>query len=208
MSENKTTQICVAVATCLPIVYFAAQLAAAPFYPQYSFNRQVASMLGSRISTQPWIFNTGMLLSGIVAMVGSYGLFRAFRQRAGLVWSLLVGIGVLATGVTTFKGGLYPLPDPRHTSWGFLTVFIIAIPLLLLIAAWRARLPASLRYYLIFSVALVLVLFPFMSGIISVSHPGNGTFQRLFAIATFIPVGMTAYALRTRQRASGNPGQK
>jgi glycopeptide antibiotics resistance protein len=105
----------------------------------------------------------------------------------------------LATGVTTFKSGLYPLPHPRHTSWGFLSVFIIAIPLLLLIAAWRARLPASLRYYLTFSVALVLVLFPFMSGIISVSHPGKGTFQRLFAIANFIPVGITAYALRTRQ---------
>jgi hypothetical membrane protein len=202
MSESRSIQTCLVFAVGLPIVYFGAQLAAAPFYPNYSFNHLVASWLGSGNSTRPWIFNVGLLLTGVTGVVGSYGLFRAFRQSAGLVLGLLVGIAVLVIGVTTFKSGVYPLPDPRHNSWGFLTLFIIIAPLLLLIASWRAHLSPILRYYIMCSVALVVVLVPFMSGMVSVSWVGKGTLQRLFAIATFVPIGCTAYSLLTRRNGA------
>src|SRR5277367_1528583 len=77
-------------AVCMPFFYFATQLAAAPFYPGYSFFNQMASMLGSSNSRHPWIFNLGSMITGAVAIFGSYGLYKAFRAGNGLVLSRLI----------------------------------------------------------------------------------------------------------------------
>ena len=50
----------------IPVIYFGIQLAAAPFYPGYSFFARDASSLGSTASTAPWIFNVGALLLGLI----------------------------------------------------------------------------------------------------------------------------------------------
>lgn len=192
-----TARTCLAFAVAMPIVYFGTQLVAAPFYPHYSFTQQAASMLGSPYSRFPWIFNTGAMLTGICALVGSYGLFRALRARGGLVVSLLVSISVLVIGITSFKAGLYPLPDPRHSSWQFLTAFIILLPFVLLLAAWRIRASIALRTYLLVSLLLLLALIPCMSHAVHIPGLGSGILQRLLAVVTFLPVGVVAYALRS-----------
>jgi hypothetical protein len=146
-----------------------------------------------------WIFNVGMLLSGIAAIVGSYGLFRAFRRRAGLVWSLLVGIGVLGhRGHYLQERALPPAPSATH----FLGISQC-------IHHRHPTAPAHRRMASPFACLASLLpdifcrprasAFSIHEWLISVSHPGKGTFQCLFAIANFIPVGITAYALRTRQ---------
>lgn len=196
MPDQRIARTCLAFAVAIPVVYFGVQLVAAPFYPHYSFMQQVASMLGSANSHMPWIFNTGAMLTGICAAVGSYGLLLALRAKAGILLSLLVGVAVLVVGITSFKAGLYPLPDPRHSSWQFLTTFIILLPFLLLLAAWRMRASVVLRGYLLFSLLLLLALIPCMSGAIHIPNVGVGLLQRLFAAVTFLPVGVVAYVLR------------
>jgi hypothetical membrane protein len=177
----------------MPLLYFGSQLAAAPFYPGYSFSRDTASMLGTSFSLHPWIFNLGAVLTGIAALVGAIGLYRAFRAATNIVVAWLIGLSVAATGIMSVKAGMFPLPDSRHASWGFLVAFTIVTPLLLLIGVWKHQGATAIRLYLIASLALILVLFPFMFGMVYTTLSQPGTLQRLFALATFVPVGGVAY---------------
>ena len=180
-------------AMAMPVLYFATQLAAAPFYPGYSFSRDGASMLGTRLSLQPWIFNLGAILTGVTALLGAIGLILAFRTAAHFALAWLIGLCVVATGVMSIKAGFFPMPDPRHASWGFLVYFTIITPLLLLLGLWKQRDANAARIYLAASIALILLLFPFMFGMVSVAWLEPGALQRLFAIATFVPVGVVGY---------------
>ena len=196
-SERSTiTSIGLIAAIAVPILYFGSQLLAAPFYPGYSFAQNSASMLGSSFSAHPWIFNVGAMLTGVAAILGAFGLYRAFQATANTIVAWPIGLAVFATGIMSLKAGIFPLPDPRHASWGFLVTLTIVTPLLLLIGVWKKRGSNTLRLYLIASVSLVLVLFPFMSGMASTSLLQGGTLQRLFAIATFVPVGAVGYSLK------------
>jgi hypothetical membrane protein len=47
-------------AIAMPVFYFGTQLVAAPFYPQYSFTQDTASMLGTTDSHHPLISNLGL----------------------------------------------------------------------------------------------------------------------------------------------------
>ena len=174
----------------MPVLYFGSQLTAAPFYPGYSFARDTASMLGSALSLRPWIFNLGAVLTGIAAIAASIGLYRSFRTITNTALAWLIGLSVGATGIMSIKAGIFPLPDSRHASWGFLVAFTIATPLLLLVGVWKHRDARGVRLYLFASCALVMLLIPFGTKMVSTSLLQPGTFQRLFAIATFIPVGV------------------
>jgi len=177
----------------MPLFYFGSQLAAAPFYPGYSFSRDTASMLGTSFSQHPWIFNVGAILTGTAALLGAIGLYRAFADTTNVVIASIIGLSVAATGVMSVKAGLFPLPDSRHASWGFLVFFTIATPLLLLIGVWKQPRATALRLYLTASIALILALFPFLSGMAHTTLLQPGAFQRLFALATFLPVGIVAH---------------
>jgi len=192
--SSSFTRICLFAAVAMPVLYFGSQLAAAPFYPGYSFSRDSASMLGTSFSRYPWIFNLGAVFTGIAALVGAIGLYRAFRAATNIVVAWLIGLSVAATGIMSFKAGMFPLPDSRHASWGFLVAFTIVTPLLLLIGVWKQQGATAIRLYLIVSIALILVLFPFMFGMAFTTLLQPGTFQRLFALATFVPVGVVAYS--------------
>jgi len=183
-------------AIAVPVLYFGAQIAAAPSYPGYSFARDSASSLGTSASAHPWIFNVGAILTGITALPAAIGLYLALRTSANRLVAWLNGLALVATGVMSVKAGLFPLPDPRHASWGFLTWFTIAMPVLLLIAVWPRREATGLRVYLGASIVLILLLFPVLSGILLFGELQPGTLQRLFALATFVPVGVVGYSLR------------
>ena len=185
-------------AMVMPVLYFGTQVAAAPFYPEYSFSRDSASMLGTRLSLHPWIFNLGAILTGVAGLAGAIGLVLAFRTatHAVLVW--LIGLSVVATGVMSIKAGIFPMPDPRHASWGFLVYLTIITPLLLLIGLWKQRDASGVRIYLVASIALILLLFPFMFGMASVAWLEPGALQRLFAMATFVPVGVVGYFFKRK----------
>jgi hypothetical membrane protein len=186
-SNRSITSLCLLAAAAAPILYFATQIAAAPFYPGYSFSQQSASMLGTHFSRRPWIFNAGEMLTGFAALGAALGLCRFFRRKTNFLLSWLIGLSVACTGIMTLKAGMFPMPDPRHNSWDFLQNLTIITPHLMLIGLWKRSYSSGLRTYLAFSVTFLFLLSPLVSWI------GRGTLQRLIALGTLVPVGVIGF---------------
>jgi hypothetical membrane protein len=186
-ADRSLTSLCLLAAAAMPILYFSTQIVAAPFYPGYSFSQQSASMLGTHFSRHPWIFNVGSMLTGFAALGAALGLYRVFLRKSHFLLSLLIGLSVACTGVVCLKGGMFPLPDPRHSSWNFLLNSTIIIPHLMLIGLWKQSHSSGLRTYLICSVTFLFLLAPLASWL------GRGTLQRLIALGTLAPVGVIGF---------------
>ena len=186
-NNRSVTSLCLLAAAAMPILYFGTQIVAAPFYPGYSFSLQSESMLGTQFSRHPWIFNAGEILSGFAALGAALGLYRVFRRKTHFLLGWLIGLSVACTGVICVKAGMFPMPDPRHNSWGFLLNFMIITPHLMLIGLWKHSHSSVVRAYLIFSIMLLLVL--------SLVAPwlGRGTLQRLIHVTTLVPVGVIGF---------------
>src|SRR5277367_1171880 len=203
--NSKSTQLLTRVsllsAACMPIIYFGAQLAAAPFYPGYSFSNQIASMLGTSYSREPWIFNTGIILTGIAAIVAAYGLFRSFRTTNNLQLSSLIALSVVYSGFLAVRAGVYPLPDPRHSSLKFGLTSPLLTTLLMLIATWGKGHPKGLRTYLFASVLLLVPVVMLLKGTFATPGLPIGTLQRLLALGTYVPIGVVGvyFFLQDRQ---------
>jgi hypothetical membrane protein len=185
----------------MPVFYFGTQLAAAPFYPGYSFAQDTASMLGTTSSHHPWIFNLGAMLTGLAGLVGAFGMFKALRAMTGTTLAALTAFCVVANGVLSLKAGMFPMPDPRHASWQFLMFPILLAPLLFLISLWRRG--GALRIYLLCNLVALLATLPFMFHRLA-PVLAEGTMQRLFALVVFVPVGVAAYALVWPSAGSGS----
>jgi hypothetical membrane protein len=179
----------------VPIIYFATQLAAAPFYPGYSFSHQFASELGTGPSRNPWIFNTGIFVTGLALIASAFGLFQSFRTITHLRLNLLIAVAVAYSGFCASKSGVFPLPDPRHgTNFGLTAPLLM--PLLMLIAIWGKDHLLGLRRYLSFSVLLLVPVVLISEGTRSVAWLPIGTLQRLLALGTYVPAGVAgAYFL-------------
>jgi hypothetical protein len=205
----------------IPFLYFGIQIAAAPFFPAYSFLARDASTLGSSGSSLPAVFNIGSLVVGLVTIVASWGFLRAFRLlqvRTAFAW--LATLALVASGLASINAYLFPLPDPRHTD----SVLALAgtgtllLPFLLPLALWKLlpdRDPMA-RYFIANLVALV-ALIPIMSGLIQrfsimagVDMPRYQTFlnncqgllQRVAAAIAFGPVAVSAWYLRRRMKGA------
>jgi hypothetical protein len=179
---------------------FVTQIVSAPFYPGYSFSQESVSMLGTHFSQDPWIFNLGELLTGISALAGSLGLFLAFRRVTHVLISGVIAFALACLGILSIKAALFPMPDPRHNSWGLLQNSILIIPHLFLIALWRERRRRALQIFLVLCVALLFLLGPLSSRL------GRGTLQRLINSATLLPVGVVGFSFwRDRHAASRHP---
>jgi hypothetical membrane protein len=188
-------------AACMPIFYYGAQLVAAPFYPGYSFSNQAASMLGTSYSREPWIFNTGLILTGVAAMVGAFGLYQTFRNRTNRILCALIALTVSYTGFMSIKAGVFPIPDRRHYSLGFSVVSASLTPLLMLIGIWRNERLRGLRTYLLLSILLLVPVIPLFRGMIAIAGLAFGTLQRLVALGTYVPIGVVGiyFFLQDRQ---------
>jgi len=197
-SKRGAVQFCLRAAVGVPIVYFGAQLIASAFYPGYSFLRQAASMLGSPNSSHPGVFNAGAIITGVALITGGYGIYRALRSRGvSPVYYWLAWVSMTVVGCTCIQAGIFPLPDPRHTAFPFLVVFLIAIPFIFLLALWKQADARGIRVFLVVCCAVVLLMVPLMSRAIVIPGAGAGLLQRIFAAATFLPVGVIGWKLRS-----------
>ena len=194
----------------LPFVYFGIQLAAAPFYPGYSFLTRDASSLGSDGSTAPWIFNGGALLVGTLELVTAAAFLRAFtRGRIGMVLAWATALALASAAIGSLNAFLHPLPDPKHTE-GLLSVLgsgLVMLPLLLTAVLWRL----GARGYAMFNILLCLLLIPILTGLVQrigmrahldldgyqmLLNGTHGLLQRMAALLIFGSIGVVAYRLR------------
>jgi hypothetical membrane protein len=182
-------------AIAVPLLYYGVQVVAAPFFPDFSVLGTIASELGSDRSTRPWVFNAGMILTGIAALVGSIGLQRALRRLGAhpiVAWLTL--LAVAGTGLSALWGGIYPLPDPRHGGHPSLGIAILAVPFVLSLALWRLGVSRAIKAYLIATIVLLLVMLPMMMIGLNM-HAYEGLLQRIFALTIFVPIGVAAFVL-------------
>lgn len=188
----------------MPIFYYGGQLAAAPFYPGYSFANQVASMLGTSYSSEPWIFNTALILTGLAAIFGAFGLYQTFRVRTTRLIGLLIALTAMYTGYMSVKAGIYPLPDHHHFELRFAATSASLTPLLMLVGLWGNERLRALRAYLFLSVVLLIpvILLSKKLMVIDGLSIGVGTLQRLLALGTYVPVGVVSLYFFVHDRPS------
>jgi hypothetical membrane protein len=200
----------------VPFVYFGIQLIAAPFYPGYSFMNRDASTLGSAGSRCPAIFNLGSILLGMMTLIAAWGFFRALRDSGVnpiLTW--LISLGVASFGVASINAGIFPLPDPRHTTGVFAIAGIgsILLPFLMPVVVSKLHGSRPLRTLLLFNIVALFLLIPIVSGLsqyvlikAGVPFPryqdflnhSVGLVQRILAFITIVPIGIGAYCLIAR----------
>jgi hypothetical membrane protein len=205
-SNRSLTSLCLLASAAMPIIYFGTQIVAAPFFPGYSFSLHSVSMLGTRFSLHPGIFNTGEMLTGFAALGAALGLYRSFRKKTHILLSWLIGFALACTGVMCLKAGMFPMPDPRHNSWGVLQNFTIVMPHSMLIGLWKQSGSWGLRTYLIFSITSLFLLTLLISHRSSIPWLENGTIQQLINAATLVPVGVVGFFFwRELQREKVGP---
>jgi hypothetical membrane protein len=216
------TVVALRMGIAVPLVYFGVQLAAAPFYPGYSFLARDASTLGSPGSSLPGIFNAGVLIAGVLAIVGSAGYFSALRQlRARTLLAWLTAAAVACGGLGAVNAGLFPLPDPRHTD-GLLAQIgmgLFPLPILLPAAIWRLPHADAMRRYLVANALVLAAFVPVISGLVQraamaagVDLPAyqyfldncQGLLQRLAAATVFVPIGVVAWFLAREIKRQGD----
>lgn len=184
----------------VPLLYFGTLIVSSLFYPGYSHVRQYASELGSASARHPWIFNIGIMATGVATLVSLAGFRAALRGLGGnrvVIWLFVIMLGAFGAG--TLMGGLFPMPDPRHGGFG-LGMGVLAAPALLAAALWRVPATRALRVYLVATFIAALVMFAIMMGAGGLVRRSNvGAFQRTFALTSIPWIGIASWSLLRRR---------
>ena len=181
------------------MLYFAAQLAAAPFHPGYSFLKQEASQLGSNDSAHPFVFNALVFASGVAALCAVPGLVRAVRiAGGGRAIASLTALAGCSSACASMWAGWYHLPSVRHNP-GYWGVGTAVVPLLLLVAFRQARHACAmrtyraLRMYLLVNVVAALVVQLLVWRYPAEAGAYRGLVQRINALLVYMPAAVVAW---------------
>lgn len=175
-------------AFAVPFAYFGAQIAAAPFFPDYSILTVSASDLGSNRSTWPAVLNVGAVLTGVLATLGSAGLGLALPSigtTRTLSW--LLAACVASIGLAAAWAGFHPLPSSEHNPGG-LGAGMFAAPFVSALVAWRVKRLHSLRWPLLLNLSAFGACALVLSGAADVNLAAyGGLAQKVLAAVCFVP---------------------
>jgi hypothetical membrane protein len=217
LASNRVARAALVLGVAMPVLYFGAQLLAASFYPGYSFLNRDASTLGSDSAAHPWVFNSASILMGFLMFIVAWGFLQALRRlEVDRLLAWVACLAIVSFGIASTNGGLFPLPDPRHTS-GMLALLglgTFVLPVLLPAAMWKTPDSRGLRLYFIANALALIALLPIFTGLIQIiivkadlqwpayqSFLNNyhGLLQRIAAFIVVVPIGVTAYILLRRR---------
>jgi hypothetical protein len=189
----------------VPVLYFGAQLVAAPFYPGYSFLANAASDFGSSSFVGAGVFNVVIFGVGVASLLAAVGLVRSARLTGmHSIWVWLTALCVAAFGLSSLWAGAYPLPDSRHGQNPF-TPGVLLLPFLFAVSFWRLSGSRWWRAFLLGCVVVLVALVPVVSGLAGLNTSGvSGLLQRLLTLAMLPTLGASAVLLvRKWREASG-----
>jgi hypothetical membrane protein len=181
-----------------PVLYFLTLIGASMTWPGYSHVTQYASELGSAAAPYPLLFNSGILLTGSLAVLGGAGVAAHFTGAGRVVSGVLAGAALAAWGAGMIFGGLHPMPDPLHNGFG-LVFGVVLLPLFLMIALRGQAGPrtyALLALWLAAMIALLAVMFG-VGGLVTTRNVG--LWQRALALAMIPGIGVACLFLLRRQ---------
>ncbi len=122
-----------------PVTYLVPYAVAALLNPGFSLTRDAPSALGETGAPNAWIFNLGLVATGLAGVLAATGLYAGLRPRTGGPW--LAGATAAATALFSLSllmAGLFPLPDPLH--YGFnASLAGLLVPLFGALTFWRAK---------------------------------------------------------------------
>lgn len=206
MTPVRRERILLLAGIAVPIIYFGTLILAGFFFPGYSHATQFASELGGPDAPIPQIFNTGIMILGVVGIASGFGFFYALRAltgKAGL--ALMTGLCVGLFGIAMIMGGVFSMPDPRHGAFG-LGLALHGGPLFLLLAVRTRTELRALNVYLAIILVLMVVLIAVLMGVGGLVTSGNvGIFQRAYALASFPWIGIASYVLVKELGAAAEP---
>lgn len=190
----------------MPVLYFGAQALAAPFLPNFSFYAHTASLLGSDLSSQPAILNSGAALTGVAALAASWGLFSALRARG--VWLALAALLAacsISMGLASLWAASHPMPDPRHNP-GILGAGMFAAPFLVLLVSFALPHASGLRRYLVVNTLAFFLVAALYAGLFPIDlGQYGGAVQRLGAVIMMVPVAVLCVWLLRSARPDRAP---
>jgi hypothetical protein len=198
--KDRVTVVALGMGITVPFIYYGTQIVAAPYFADYSFVRQPASLLGSDYSTNPAVFNTGVMATGTATLVAALGFFFGLRRiGANLILCWLTSVALLGSAISSLWAGYYPQPDPRHGGHPAFLIAMLLLPILFTVTLWKERNARLLKAYLIATIALLIAMVPIMSGNTSLDNRAyGGLVQRIFALTIFPPIAVCAYYLARR----------
>ncbi len=194
-------RILLAIGVVAPIFAFAAVILAVLAYPGYNNATQYLSDLGGASARHPWLFNGGVMISGVGAGLAGVGFALAVvalggsRIAAGglVLCFVLAAIGMVASS-------LIPWPNPWHLLIN-LGLGIILAPLFLIWGLWRIPDMRQMKLFLA-GVSLANLLMALITnhriwyGLV---NPQNvGLWETAFAILLVGWTGIAAYGLERR----------
>lgn len=180
----------------VPFLYYGTMLVSSLFYPGYSHITQYASELGGPDAIRPAIFNTGVVLQGIVGIAAAFGFTFGLRRLTGKnVLPVLTGLLFGLFGIAMVMGGLFPMPDERHGAYG-LGMAVQLAPLFLWLALRKHDGLRGLKVFLLVNFVVSLAMFAIMMGVGQMVTRANvGLFQRMYSLTTFPWIGIASYYL-------------
>ena len=102
-----------------------------PIFRHYTTRQEISDLGGTRppqgLVTQPsaMIFDTTMLITGVLLLAGAFALWRLYRDRLLTVVSTLFGAGALGVGI--FPGNTTPHPNVAMIAFVFAPLTAIAV---------------------------------------------------------------------------------
>ena len=102
-----------------------------PIFRHYTTRQEISDLGGTRppqgLVTQPsaTIFDTAILIAGVLLLAGAFALWRLYRDRALTVVSALFGAGALGVGI--FPGNTTPHPLFAMIAFVFSALTAIAV---------------------------------------------------------------------------------
>jgi hypothetical protein len=190
----------------VPVLYFGSQAIAATFFPNFSVLVHTASVLGSDLSSRPAVLNAGAALTGVAALISSYGLIRALRAQ-GIRWVFVALIAAcsISTGLASIWAASHPLPDPDHNP-GVLGAGMFAAPFVVLLASVFLSNAAGLRRYLVANLLFFFLVAALYAGLVPIDlRLYGGAVQRLGALVMLLPASVLCLWLLKSSRQPHDP---
>jgi hypothetical membrane protein len=163
-----------------PVFYYVALIGGSLLWPGYSHVTQYASELGSSASPHPMFFNGNVILCGLAALIGGFGLAHVLTQLSGSRnWAIAAGVSISLWGIAIMIAGLYPMPDDRHGAYG-LAIIGQFTPLFAWLALRKVEGLGGLKTFLMIIFVASFALFAIMMGIGGMVTRANvGIWQRV-----------------------------